>query len=376
MLHAAWRHLLSLHAHSALPTRYIACQVVHRGVAERSGIRDGDLVTYIAGNRIPASPMSVGSLVDVIKCGQSKSRVAITFSHTVDLFVVKKQLFNNGYTLEQSPELPLLAHPVQTSCNFDHSMATPSLTMCCVNLRAILVDVIKCAQRPPPRQPLQMNCSALRRESVEVRSSTRASSETLCAIRGSCWQAGRKVSTADDRMHRCIDIVGSGVLTENTCVRRDNPGREVILRIERNGQAMDLPVVPELAPTDNYGQIGVKLLANAEIRHRWVPCKPHRCSAPHLGQPPTLVSLLARRIVLAAIFTLLRGRQACNRAQGGFPAGEQGVHEALQPGHRRCGIVWGWTIFEDETYVPTTLANLLILHLYRGCRLSLHSTPG
>ena len=38
--------------------------------------------------------------------------------------------------------------------------------------------------------------------------------------------------------------------------------------MERNGQAMDLPMVPELAPTDNYGQIGVKLLANAEIRHR------------------------------------------------------------------------------------------------------------
>jgi len=70
-----------------------------------------------------------------------------------------------------------------------------------------------------------------------------------------------------------MDIVGSWgleslFLTENTSVRRDNPGREVILRVERNGQAMDLPVVPELAPTDNYGQIGVKLLANAEIRHR------------------------------------------------------------------------------------------------------------
>jgi len=36
-------------------------------VAERSGLRDGDLVTYIAGKRLAASPMSVGSLVDVIK---------------------------------------------------------------------------------------------------------------------------------------------------------------------------------------------------------------------------------------------------------------------------------------------------------------------
>ena len=62
---------------------------------------------------------------------------------------------------------------------------------------------------------------------------------------------------------------------------RDNPGREVILRVERDGQAMDLPVVPELAPTDNYGQIGVKLLANAEIRHRWVPsCKSRLSSDP------------------------------------------------------------------------------------------------
>ena len=49
----------------------------------------------------------------------------------------------------------------------------------------------------------------------------------------------------------------------------------MVLRVERNGQAMDLPMVPELAPTDNYGQIGVKLLANAEIRHRWVPCESH-----------------------------------------------------------------------------------------------------
>ena len=33
-------------------------------------------------------------------------------------------------------------------------------------------------------------------------------------------------------------------------------------------------MVPELAANDNYGQIGVKLLANAELRHRWplLPC--------------------------------------------------------------------------------------------------------
>ncbi len=51
---------------------------------------------------------------------------------------------------------------------------------------------------------------------------------------------------------------------------RDNPGRQVVLRVERNGQAFDLPMVPELAANDNYGQIGVKLTANAELRHRWL----------------------------------------------------------------------------------------------------------
>ena len=40
-------------------------------------MRDGDLVTYIAGNRIPASPYSVGSLVDVIKCGCCRCAVAL-----------------------------------------------------------------------------------------------------------------------------------------------------------------------------------------------------------------------------------------------------------------------------------------------------------
>ena len=54
-----------------------ACQVVHRGVAERSGLRDGDLVTYIAGNRIPASPMSVGSLVEVIKCAAATAQTRL-----------------------------------------------------------------------------------------------------------------------------------------------------------------------------------------------------------------------------------------------------------------------------------------------------------
>ena len=50
-------------------------QVVHRGVAERSGLHDGDLITYIAGSRLPASPASVSNLVDVIKCGLACMRV-------------------------------------------------------------------------------------------------------------------------------------------------------------------------------------------------------------------------------------------------------------------------------------------------------------
>lgn len=49
---------------------------------------------------------------------------------------------------------------------------------------------------------------------------------------------------------------------------RDNPGREVVVRFERNGEAFELPVVPELSPSDNFGQIGVKLAPNAVIRHR------------------------------------------------------------------------------------------------------------
>ena len=42
----------------------------------------------------------------------------------------------------------------------------------------------------------------------------------------------------------------------------------MILRVERGGKAFELPMVPELAANDNYGQIGVKLTPNAEIRHR------------------------------------------------------------------------------------------------------------
>lgn len=51
-------------------------------------------------------------------------------------------------------------------------------------------------------------------------------------------------------------------------VIKDNPGREVVVRFERNGEAFELPVVPELSPSDNFGQIGVKLAPNAVIRHR------------------------------------------------------------------------------------------------------------
>ena len=44
-------------------------EVLHRGVAERSGLRSGDLVTAVAGRRLQASPNSVNELVNVIKCG-------------------------------------------------------------------------------------------------------------------------------------------------------------------------------------------------------------------------------------------------------------------------------------------------------------------
>lgn len=54
-------------------------------------------------------------------------------------------------------------------------------------------------------------------------------------------------------------------------VSRDNPGREVVVRFERNGEAFELPVVPELSPSDNFGQIGVKLAPNSLIRHRRAP---------------------------------------------------------------------------------------------------------
>ena len=47
-------------------------------MAERSGLRDGDLVTYIAGKRLPASPYSVGSLVDVIKCAAATAIPPLT----------------------------------------------------------------------------------------------------------------------------------------------------------------------------------------------------------------------------------------------------------------------------------------------------------
>ena len=42
-------------------------EVIHRGVAERSGLRTGDLVTAVAGRRLQASPNAVNELVEVIK---------------------------------------------------------------------------------------------------------------------------------------------------------------------------------------------------------------------------------------------------------------------------------------------------------------------
>ena len=40
------------------------------------------------------------------------------------------------------------------------------------------------------------------------------------------------------------------------------------LQIERNGQVFDAPVVPELSPRANFGEIGVKLTPNAEINQK------------------------------------------------------------------------------------------------------------
>lgn len=42
-------------------------EVLHKGVAERSGLRSGDLITYVAGNRLVASPYAVNEFVNVIK---------------------------------------------------------------------------------------------------------------------------------------------------------------------------------------------------------------------------------------------------------------------------------------------------------------------
>lgn len=40
------------------------------------------------------------------------------------------------------------------------------------------------------------------------------------------------------------------------------------LQIERNGRVFDTPVVPQLAATAPYGDIGVKLAPNAEMKHK------------------------------------------------------------------------------------------------------------
>lgn len=48
---------------------------------------------------------------------------------------------------------------------------------------------------------------------------------------------------------------------------RDNPGREVVLTIQRGADSKPFPlaVTPDLAPRDNGGVIGVKLGANAKV---------------------------------------------------------------------------------------------------------------
>lgn len=50
-------------------------------------------------------------------------------------------------------------------------------------------------------------------------------------------------------------------------LRRDNPGREVTLTVQRglDTKPFPLPVTPDLAPHDNGGVIGVKLGANAKV---------------------------------------------------------------------------------------------------------------
>ena len=73
--------------------------------------------------------------------------------------------------------------------------------------------------------------------------------------------------------HPVARATGLESIVESTLLRwppqcRDNPGREVLLQYVRSGESFQLALVPELSPTDNFGQVGVKLTPNAELRHR------------------------------------------------------------------------------------------------------------
>ena len=46
-------------------------EVLHKGVAERAGLQDGDLITYVGGKRLEASPYTVNEFVNVIKWASS-----------------------------------------------------------------------------------------------------------------------------------------------------------------------------------------------------------------------------------------------------------------------------------------------------------------
>ena len=50
--------------------------------------------------------------------------------------------------------------------------------------------------------------------------------------------------------------------------RRDNPGRELVMLVERNGQQLSIPVTPVPSGADGSGRIGIQLAANADIMKR------------------------------------------------------------------------------------------------------------
>lgn len=85
-----------------------------------------------------------------------------------------------------------------------------------------------------------------------------------------------------------------GSVNEVVRTIKDNPGRELVMLVERNGQQLSIPVTPVPSGADGSGRIGIQLAANADIMKR-------------TGEGPVQTVALAADEFLTLTGTVLKG---------------------------------------------------------------------